>query len=87
MPTTKIDFRYSSAGYKAIMKSPAVQALLAAKAAKVRNHVAGAYSDRDWDVIADVQVGNTRARALVSGVPTHEEAAEGILAAALRSAR
>lgn len=83
----QIDFKFSSAGYREIMKSPAVQAVLRAKAQAVRSRVASQYTERDWDVIADVQVGKTRARAIVSGVPLYEEAAEGILANALGAAR
>lgn len=83
----KIEFKYSSAGYVKIMKSPAVQAVLRAKAEAVRARVAAQYDERDWDVIADVQIGRTRARAIVSGVPLHEEASEAILASALGAAR
>lgn len=82
-------FVYSSAGYKAIMKGPAVQGLLRAKAeavaAVVRSELAGEVAG--WDVVADVQVGPTRASALVSGVPMSVEADRRVLGRAVDAAQ
>lgn len=83
-----IDFRYSSKGYQEIMKSGAVQAVLRAKAEAVRAAADAAYDQpRDWDIVVDVAVGRTRARAVVSGVPASVEGAEGIMVRALGAAQ
>lgn len=82
-------FEYNSAGFIKIMKSPDVQAVLRAKAEQVRRAVEARYADRPpgWTIVTDVQVGRTRARAIVSGVPESEEMAERIMASALDAAR
>lgn len=84
-----IRFEYNSAGYIEIMKSAGVQADLAARAARVRAAIVTRYTNRDpdWEITADVQVGRTRARAIISGVPMREEMANRILGGALDAAR
>ena len=82
-------FVHSSAGYKQIMKGPAVQSVLSAKAARVAAEVRRDLAGRvdGWEVVADVQVGRSRASALVSGVPMSIEAEQRVLGRALDAAR
>lgn len=84
----KIEFKFSPKGYQEIMKSGTVQEILRRKAEAVRAAADAAYDQpHEWDIIADVAVGRTRARATVSGVPAGVEGAEGIMVRALGAAK
>lgn len=78
-----VRFKFNPAGYREILRSAPVAAVLERRAARVRAAVAARYPEPNWDVISDVQIGRTRARAIVSGVPMREELAERILGNAL----
>lgn len=83
-------FKHSWPGYKRVMKSEGTQAMLQRKADAVAAAVDSQLDvdfDDDWEIIADVQVGRTRAGAMVSGVPLSIEEAEGILASSIDAAR
>lgn len=82
-----IDFKYSSAGFIEIMKSPGVAADLERRANAVRSAVQARYQRPGWDIISNVQIGRTRARAIVSGVPERDERAHRIMGSALDAAR
>lgn len=80
-------FKINSSGAKAILRSKGVQRDLERRANKVKAAAEAQLTDLDdWEVIADVQVGRTRAGALISGVPTNVEADRRILGSALDSA-
>lgn len=81
-------FRLDSGGARQLLRSPGVQRMLAGKARRVEAAVAAQLVDLDdWEVFSDVEVGRTRAGALISGVPMHIEAERRILGAALDAAR
>lgn len=81
-------FEYSSKGYIALMQSPGVQRDLARRGAAVKAALDAAWDQpRDWEIITNVHVGRTRARAIVSGVPLNVEYARRLLGSALDAAR
>ncbi len=81
-------FEHNPAGYRAILKSGPVQGILEAKARRIE---AAVVSDigflPDWEIITDVRVGRTRARAMVSGVPLRVEQRNGTLGRAVDAGR
>lgn len=82
-----VRFKFNPAGYRAIMRSPQVVAMLDGKAAKVAASVRSSYSGPGWQIVHNVQVGRTRARAIVSGVPESEEIADRVMVRSLDAAR
>lgn len=80
-------FKYSKKGYLATMKAAGVQGVLQTKASAVAAAVESQLDIEDWQVTADVQVGRTRAGAMVSGVPMSIEERDGILASSIDAAR
>lgn len=81
-------FKFSSAGYIKVMQSTGAQEDLRRRAGQIRAAMDNNYREPDgWEITADVQVGRTRARAIISGVPEAVETHERILGAALDAAR
>lgn len=82
-------FKHNRAGYLAVLKSSGVEADLGRRAQRVR---AAAQSqipaDEDGiELIADTQVGKTRAGATVIGIPMRLEVDHRILGRAIDAAR
>lgn len=83
-----IRFKHSSRGYRQILRSAPVAAVVHAKAEQVAAEVRRGYDEPDgWEIVVDSQIGNGRARSIVSGIPLYEEFAERKLVAALGAAR
>ncbi len=80
-------FKINSKGVQEILKSPAVQGVLQSRGEAVAAEVRQRYQRPGWEIVADTQVGRTRARCIVSGVPERDEDAEGIMGGALGAAR
>lgn len=81
-------FKLTNRGAASLLKSEGVQSDLAERARRVEDVVSSQVTDLDdWEVFSDVQIGRTRAGALISGVPMHVEAERRILAGALDAAR
>lgn len=82
-------FRHNSKGFRAVMRSGAMEAELQARANKVKAAAAAGLSDDgdDVELIADTQVGKNRAGATVIGVPMRIEAARRVLGRAIDAAR
>lgn len=80
-------FELNGSGIRKLLQSSEVQDDLNARAARVAAAVDAQTADiDDWDVVYDVQVGRTRARALISGVPLRVEADRRILGRAIDAA-
>ena len=80
-------FKHNPAGFRAILQSRAVQAVLDRKGRRVGAAITGRLEVEGWEVVTDTQVGRNRARTIVSGVPTRIEERDGILGSAIDAAR
>lgn len=80
-------YQHKWAGYKKILQSRNVQALLDGKAQRVKSAIDLPEVNEDWEVIVSTRVGRNRARALVSGVPTSIEKKRAVLGSAIDAAR
>lgn len=80
-------FEHKWTGYRAILTSGEVRAILEGKGGRIREAIESSQMGDDWEVIVSPRTGRTRARVLVSGVPMWLEKSRGILGSAIDAGR
>ena len=80
-------FQHKWTGYRQVLQSGSVAAMLEAKGQRVKSAIDLPDVNEDWEIIVSSRTGRTRARVLVSGVPTSIEKQRGVLGSAIDAAR